>query len=135
QVGAQVTSGQRTPEHNAKVGGVPNSYHLSGQARDILPPRDPQQAAMIRQQAAANGLEVIDEGDHWHLEPRPGTPIVGRRKEDEAAAVEAAERNVGLQFAPAEAAANAERERLAAEAKAGVERGQEQRQRDMAFSQ
>src|SRR5690606_23360432 len=54
---------------------------------------------------------------------------------DEAAAKEAAERSVGLQFAPAEAAANAERERLAAEAKAGVERGQEQRQRDMAFSQ
>ena len=34
-----------------------------------LHPRDPQQAAMIRQQAAANGLEIIDEGDHWHLEP------------------------------------------------------------------
>lgn len=135
QAGATVTSGLRTPERNAKVGGVPNSYHLSGQARDILPPTDPQQAAFIQQQAAANGLEVIDEGDHWHLEPRPGTPIIGRRKEDEAAAKEAAERRVGLQFAPAEAAANAERERLAAEAKAGVERGQEQRQRDMAFSQ
>lgn len=68
--GVTITSGQRTPEHNREVGGAPNSYHLTGQARDILPPRDPQQAALIRQQAAANGLEVIDEGDHWHMEPR-----------------------------------------------------------------
>lgn len=102
QAGATVTSGLRTPERNAKVGGVPNSYHLSGQARDILPPRDPQQAAFIRQQAAANGLEVIDEGDHWHLEPRPGTPIIGRRKEDEAAATEAAKIGVQLQALPTE---------------------------------
>lgn len=67
--GATVTSGKRSPADNQRVGGVPNSYHLSGQARDILPPQNPQQAAFIRQQAAANGLEVIDEGDHWHLEP------------------------------------------------------------------
>lgn len=98
--GATVTSGQRTPEHNREVGGVPNSYHLTGQARDILPPRDPQEAAMIRQQAAANGLEVVDEGDHWHLEPRGNAPhvnpFVSRRPEDEAAAKAYAEESTKL---------------------------------------
>lgn len=68
--GVQVTSGLRTPERNAKVGGVANSYHLTDQARDILPPKTPEQAAQVRQFAAQNGLEVIDEGDHWHMEPR-----------------------------------------------------------------
>ena len=30
----QVTSGYRTPEYNKKVGGVEDSYHLTGQAAD-----------------------------------------------------------------------------------------------------
>ena len=36
--GAVITSGQRSPEHNAQVGGVPNSAHLDGSAADIVPP-------------------------------------------------------------------------------------------------
>lgn len=32
-----VTSGYRSPEHNAKVGGVKNSYHTLGLAADIRP--------------------------------------------------------------------------------------------------
>ena len=96
--GVQVTSALRSPERNARVGGVDNSFHLqpgpagTGMARDILPPQTPEQAQAVRQYAAANNLEVIDEGDHWHLEPRggQGRPITGRRKEDEAAAVTAA---------------------------------------------
>lgn len=32
-----VNSGYRSPEHNAKVGGVPNSYHVQGLAADIRP--------------------------------------------------------------------------------------------------
>lgn len=97
--GLTVTSGPRTPEHNREVGGVPNSYHLTGQARDILPP-NPQQAPAVRQWAAQHGMEVIPEGDHWHLEPRPGSPIVGRTKEAEAAAVEAAKNRVNLDMLP-----------------------------------
>jgi hypothetical protein len=66
---ATVTSGARTPEHNAAVGGVPNSYHLKGQAVDLKPP-----AGMTTGQFAAaikaSGIpleEVIDEGNHVHV--------------------------------------------------------------------
>ncbi|WP_420601495.1 YcbK family protein [Flagellimonas sp.] len=31
-----VTSGYRSPEHNLKVGGVPNSQHLLGKAADLI---------------------------------------------------------------------------------------------------
>ena len=31
-----ISSAFRTPEHNKKVGGVPNSYHLKGKALDIV---------------------------------------------------------------------------------------------------
>lgn len=124
QAGIPINSAQRTPQRNAEVGGVPNSYHLTGQARDIPPPRDPQQAAFIRQQAAANGLEVIDEGDHWHLEPRGGGAVAPARPSEAqvAAEQEAAKRRVGLEFAPAEAQAEAGRTRAVESAKADVER-------------
>lgn len=36
--GAQVTSGLRTAEENARVGGVPTSNHLTGNAADVTPP-------------------------------------------------------------------------------------------------
>ena len=68
--GTVITSGLRTKAQNDKVDGVDNSYHLTDQARDLELPKTQQQADMIRQGAAANGLEVIVESDHWHLEPR-----------------------------------------------------------------
>ena len=37
-----VNSGYRSPEHNAAVGGVPNSQHVKGLAADIRP-QDPKQ--------------------------------------------------------------------------------------------
>lgn len=72
--GGRVTSGLRTPERNAAVKGVPNSYHLTGQARDVVPP-----AGVPLRQYAENlkrelppGVETIVESDHVHLEPAPG---------------------------------------------------------------
>ncbi len=109
----QVTSGLRTPERNRQVGGVANSYHLTNEARDVVP-RSPQEAAQVRQWAAQNNMEVIDEGDHLHLEPRGNTSrqgnptmppqqpapqgggFIGRKKEDESYAVEDARQRAQL---------------------------------------
>jgi hypothetical protein len=69
--GEQITSTRRTPAHNRAVGGVPNSYHLSGRARDSVPPAGMSMAAYHRQLQALNPhLDVINEGDHIHMEPR-----------------------------------------------------------------
>lgn len=69
--GVQMTSGMRTPERNAAVGGKPNSQHLRGTAGDYVVPQD--QKAQFIQQAQAAGLQAIDEGDHIHVQqPRGG---------------------------------------------------------------
>lgn len=34
-----INSGYRSPEHNRKIGGAPNSFHVKGQAADIRPTR------------------------------------------------------------------------------------------------
>lgn len=65
--GIQPTSVTRTPERNRQVGGVANSYHLTGQAADFVVPQ--QQKAQFIQDVRQNGYEAIDEGDHIHIEP------------------------------------------------------------------
>jgi len=67
QFGAQITSTERDPRHNAEVGGVPNSYHLTGEAGDFVVP--PQQRPAFIAAAQAKGYQAINEGDHVHLEP------------------------------------------------------------------
>lgn len=39
EIGVQlvINSGYRSPQHNAKVGGVKNSYHVQGKASDLKP--------------------------------------------------------------------------------------------------
>jgi len=71
--GAKPTSGQRSAAHNAEVGGVANSYHLTDNARDIVPPAGMSMgtfAGIIR--AKMPGFDVINEKDHVHIEPGPG---------------------------------------------------------------
>lgn len=72
-MGAQVTSNQRTPERNAAVGGVKGSYHLSGQAYDLVPSGG---MTMAQLEAEARrripGADIINEGDHVHIEPGRG---------------------------------------------------------------
>jgi hypothetical protein len=69
--GERVTSTLRSAAHNAAVGGVRNSYHLSGRARDSVPPPGMSMAEYAHQLAALNPqLEVINEGTHVHMEPR-----------------------------------------------------------------
>jgi uncharacterized protein YcbK (DUF882 family) len=54
-----VTSGYRSPVHNAKVGGVPNSLHLNGMAADVtctvVGPRAVQKVAKRLQEAGIIG--------------------------------------------------------------------------------
>ena len=65
----RVTSTFRSAEHNRRVGGVANSYHLRGRAIDIA-----RRAGVTHWQIAAayraagyNLLESLDEGDHSHF--------------------------------------------------------------------
>jgi len=65
----RVTSTYRSPEHNRRVRGVPNSYHLSGRAIDIARRSGIRHAEI---EAAYRGagyrlVESLDEGDHSHF--------------------------------------------------------------------
>ncbi len=65
----RVTSTVRSPEHNRRVGGVRNSYHLSGRAIDIAR-RPGVRHAQIAAALRASGyslVESLDEGDHSHF--------------------------------------------------------------------
>lgn len=75
--GVTMTSGYRDPAKNAEVGGVANSYHMrrtpDGQpmARDYVPPPGMSMGALADVARQQNpGMDVINEGDHVHLEPR-----------------------------------------------------------------
>jgi len=69
--GERVTSTLRSAARNRAVGGVANSYHLTGQARDSVPPPGMSMAEYYRRLKAANPhLDVINEGDHIHIEPK-----------------------------------------------------------------
>ena len=71
----RVTSTYRSFEHNRRVGGVANSYHLRGRAIDIArrPGVSHWQIAAAYRAAGYNLLESLDEGDHSHFAfGRPG---------------------------------------------------------------
>ena len=65
----RVTSQRRSREHNRRVGGVSNSYHLSGQAVDIArrPGVSHHQIVAAYRNAGYSLIEALDEGDHTHL--------------------------------------------------------------------
>ena len=69
--GERVTSTKRSAARNRAVGGVANSYHLTGQARDSVPPPGMSMSAYARELRRLNpDYDVINEGDHVHIEPR-----------------------------------------------------------------
>jgi hypothetical protein len=75
--GARESSGYRTPEHNRRVGGVANSFHTirdangNPMASDQVPPPGMSMGAFYTEMRRRNPhLDVINEGDHVHLEPR-----------------------------------------------------------------
>lgn len=65
----RVTSLRRSAAHNRRVGGVRNSYHLSGQAIDIArrPGVSHWQIVAAYRAAGYSPIEALDEGDHSHL--------------------------------------------------------------------
>jgi hypothetical protein len=82
-LGATVTSGYRTKKHNAEVGGVENSYHTRGTednpgAYDFTP-KAGQSMAQLEAQArkAYPGYDIINEGDHVHVEPSRAMAVAG----------------------------------------------------------
>lgn len=103
--GIRPSSTTRSPQHNRNVGGVANSYHLTGEAADYPVPN--QLKPQFMAQARSMGYEAIDEGDHVHLEPphrgmtaSGANPFAGRPKEVEAGAVTAAQEAAQINALP-----------------------------------
>jgi len=71
--GVGVNSRKRTAARNAAVGGVGDSYHLTDDARDFRPPQGMSMAQLAAQLRGkfGSGYDIIDEGDHVHVEPGP----------------------------------------------------------------
>lgn len=69
--GIGVTSRQRSAAKNAQVGGVKNSYHMTDNARDFVPPEGMDMGSLAAKLKATfgAGYDVINEGDHVHVEP------------------------------------------------------------------
>jgi len=72
----RVTSTYRSVAHNRDVGGVPNSYHLSGRAVDIArrPGVGHSEIASAYLRAGYRLIESLDEGDHSHFAFSFGAP-------------------------------------------------------------
>lgn len=61
--GLTVTSWYRTPWHNKRVGGVPNSKHLIGAAFDVVPANN----ETLYQLRKIGFKKIIDERTHYHV--------------------------------------------------------------------
>lgn len=68
--GASITSGSRTVERNAKVGGGTNSKHMQGYAFDLVCD-DKADAERLVHSARACGFDAVNEKDHVHIEFDP----------------------------------------------------------------
>lgn len=80
-----ITSRRRSAADNARVGGVAGSYHLTGDARDFTPPSGMSMAQLHSSlKSQFPGYDVINEGDHVHIEPGPGMarPVAGGEGQD-----------------------------------------------------
>lgn len=69
----QVSSGLRSVADNARVGGVTNSYHMKGQALDLVPTGGQGMGGLYNDikasllSAGIKPIELLNEGDHVHV--------------------------------------------------------------------
>lgn len=72
---------RRTSGGNKRVGGVPNSRHLAGDAADFVPQgRETMQQLAARLMRFYPQARVINEKDHVHVQQSGwGLPYYGRR--------------------------------------------------------
>lgn len=70
----RVNSGYRTPEHNASVGGVPDSAHTRGYAADIHAPDRDTQIKIVRAARAAGFTRFGLYDSFVHLDNDPAKP-------------------------------------------------------------
>ena len=71
-----ITSGYRSPAHNARVGGARNSYHTRGMAADIrVANKTPQEvydaATRLFPTAGGIGIYIRANGGWVHIDSRP----------------------------------------------------------------
>lgn len=64
--GVRITSGRRSPQDNARVGGSRTSFHLQDRALDLVPPPG-MTMAQLADQARRSGFRALNEGDHIHI--------------------------------------------------------------------
>ena len=77
-VGFKITSGYRSPAHNAKVGGVKGSSHTNGHAADIHAPTSTQKYLIINGllQAGFNRIGVAKNFIHVDDDPSKAEDVI-----------------------------------------------------------
>ena len=77
-VGFKITSGYRSPAHNEKVGGVPNSSHTLGHAVDIYAPTSRQKYIIINAllQAGFDRIGIAKNFIHVDDDPSKNEDVI-----------------------------------------------------------
>lgn len=77
-IGFKITSGYRSPAHNAKVGGVPSSSHTNGHAVDIYAPTSTQKYIIINSllQVGFNRIGIAKNFIHVDDDPNKSEDVI-----------------------------------------------------------
>lgn len=64
-----LTCGYRSPEHNAEIGGVPDSAHTKGMAADIKAPQDHSMREKLMWSLGSAGFRRVETAPkHFHVD-------------------------------------------------------------------